>query len=1393
MRWFLLLSLFIVGVAHAACEQPYGAFPLWLDFEKVFQKSDAPESMVPVRFNERALFVQYVRDSNGCLHTARLFDEKKETVLRSASFMWHNSPNNERLLASMRIADEKNSVLFSDSWNYGKSGKVRTRLTVEGKNRKLLRFDANGRIVKEQTKYPSCSRTNEFQYDDEDLSLIDDDVDEDIPPSGSYANEITLFSPENKITKKWAAYLDGKLCSKICASWQTNAKDQVLWIKWYPDIHKDQNARCTKYDYYADSGLIKRKVTPNGIAIDYTYDAKGHLTSLMSSDGSCSYSITYDEKDQIISVTSPRGGSLQRTYNANNNLTSETIDGLTVTYEYDSLGQLARMLLPDGSSINYTFKEKALTSLIRKDAYNTVLYECPVGAAEGKAPSKEGIQKTTQQFQFSDPLGGYQLNVSYDDTAQVTKEEGEFVKQWKFDALGYPLEMNGASPHRTPFLEPESANGYEYAYDNNGNMIRKTSPNGTYTFTYDALDRLCTIAYNDTILQNYTYDLFGRRIKSNEGRYLWDNLDEIAVLNNDTSIHALKLKAPHLVGIEIDQKLYTCTCDFRHSVCALSDPISKKPVEIYRYSAFGVQKILSATGTQLGISGVGNPWGFCGKSFVATGGLWYFGARYYDPNIASWCTPDPLVTIDGVNLKKFSQNDPMHFTDTFGLFSLPIQLSDVKNKVYTTMVDIWTRVFHTLTFARTQLDWFFETRSLFEQNAFKIIDQNFWFFAGYNPNATALYSTGQNPLDTVRLTFINGILNSYHDTLAAADALSKTHGDAKVHYIYAASNGYLGDLLHALFDKLGYATPEAKLLVTTWRQMIAEMGGPGKGGLIVHYAHSLGASDTYAALQLLTPDERKMIRIATFGSPQLIPSELCRSAMNYVSTRDPVPCFDPVGYVKGYLGFRSDITFLESKENAIIEHLILCATYFEQLQRLGNQFQAEYHPKVQFTPKGGSFHTYRCAYVTKGDPEHKPKPKPPVDQLLVSAVKAKDWQEIRRVIHKRNPPFDMLEKVGREQNSPVMQRACAAVRAIRAEDSQLGISETELFQLALFCETELSHWVKRRNNYLPSVDTQLPRDLEYDPVSKNTFIHLGTNGISAIGSGQHKTVTKSILYRTERPEIIANCETSLNDGNEARIIRKEVSIMKRVNGIPGIVEVRSFIRRIENDGSCNKFEILCKNYNSGSLRTVHYQHTPQFTFKEKVKVAYDLIQGLAGMHAKHLVHRDLHTGNFLIDIRNPQGQPREVSAVIIDFGRTMPISKCNGLDPQAAKQYRGPEGFLCHLRGKDYYATDVFAMGCVFHDVLTGHLPKWSNQSWLKNVSPAISERKKVQSRLYSVIQRATRERRVYLRNNYHTLSPMDQFEYLILWMLHPEASQRPTSAQVRSKLKVIYQQVSSQ
>ncbi len=201
----------------------------------------------------------------------------------------------------------------------------------------------------------------------------------------------------------------------------------------------------------------------------------------------------------------------------------------------------------------------------------------------------------------------------------------------------------------------------------------------------------------------------------------------------------------------------------------------------------------------------------------------------------------------------------------------------------------------------------------------------------------------------VRITFINGILTTKGSNLYNLEMISESHGGVNVHYIMRPTRGWTNDLTSGVFLKIGflfgYQSECSILLAEQWRALIHEMGGVNSGGVIVHYAHSLGGMETDRARYLLTPEEQKMIRVITFASAQLIADYGFQKVHNHVSVNDIV-VFIVEPFKNFFYPFNPSphIHYHGRWYGAIWEHIISSEIYSSLLFDLGKEFIKEFSP-----------------------------------------------------------------------------------------------------------------------------------------------------------------------------------------------------------------------------------------------------------------------------------------------------------------------------------------------------------------------------------------------------------------------------------------------------------------
>jgi RHS repeat-associated protein len=236
--------------------------------------------------------------------------------------------------------------------------------------------------------------------------------------------------------------------------------------------------------------------------------------------------------------------------------------------------------------------------------------------------------------------------------------------------VGNPLSSLGASPWSYNSSNELTGNSAaSFTYDNNGNMLSKSSPNSASTYAWDFENRMTsatvTPAGGTASTVSFKYDPMGRRIWKSSALgttlYLYDGANIVGEVGP-----AGVLVASYAQGSGIDQPLAMqrggniayYQADGLGSITSLTNAAGNT-VSSYVYKAFG-----STTATE----GIFNPFRYTGREQDPETGLYYYRARYYDPTIGRFLSEDPIgFKGSGTNFYAYVRNSSVNVNDPFGL------------------------------------------------------------------------------------------------------------------------------------------------------------------------------------------------------------------------------------------------------------------------------------------------------------------------------------------------------------------------------------------------------------------------------------------------------------------------------------------------------------------------------------------------------------------------------------------------------------------------------------------------------------------------------------------------------------------------------------------------------
>ncbi len=906
---------------------------------------DASGKQIAVKQGYRTLETSY--EASGKIKTKKQWYGPHENdfvlgVIENSGVELYDAEGRLLKTSSCEIPEQKTPLASEAASVFNELGQRVRQVNEFNKNGDLTitTFDAIGRVVKIEKKngLGTTLSSKSIRYD----------------ASGNKARE-THLSDASSLTTAW--------------EWGPNNRLEKT-IEGFGSA----KARTTTYLYSPDTTL-ESIIKPDGVVLSFTYNPAGQTETLTSSDQTIAYRYHYDEAGRMIRADDLLNGTATcRSYDAMGHLNEETLgNGLCFTNTYDLMGRRTSLILPDASEIRWQYNAAFMTAVERYGTDGALHYAHAYTEfdLQGRAVMSEMIGSLgtihyvfqgakieaiqspfwSQRVEydalnriatatFEDPQGVERIAYAYDEKNQIQQEAERF---YAYDGRFNLISNNGAAFHYDELNQLLSAGSLTFQYDPNGQMLESREKSTQLSYVYDALGRLTQINEGGKRLLQFTYDAFGRRLsKKGDGSltlYLWDGENEIGAVDQAGCLTALRVLGNGLgaeigaaVALEIEGKVYAPLHDIRGSVCCLVDCETHQAAEWYRYTAFGEV-------TRYGES-TGNPWGFSSKRLDEETGLIYFGKRYYLPSIGRWISQDPLGTPESFNRYAYALNQPLSRIDPQGLFSFGELWDTLVNELQSLSISGY-QIFHSL---KNKLNFDDFIRPTLGQVGEAILGGGFLQLAGFYQDASESGVHGKAELnDKVRITLVNGILNARADYKQSISLLSETHGGVNVHYIFDATQGWTGDMLRAFLTRFGYTSPVAYQLADTWRELIDEMGGTGNGGLIIHYAHSIGSAHTKAALNLLTPEERQMIRVYTFGSPSMVDSEGLESAMNFANYRDGVSLLDPLGYLSGLFGFADNVALVGSPFGIpFIEHTFNSGAYYQIMQLLGIHFLNHY-------------------------------------------------------------------------------------------------------------------------------------------------------------------------------------------------------------------------------------------------------------------------------------------------------------------------------------------------------------------------------------------------------------------------------------------------------------------
>ncbi len=221
------------------------------------------------------------------------------------------------------------------------------------------------------------------------------------------------------------------------------------------------------------------------------YDAAGNVQVTVDAESNRT-TYGYDALNRQVTMQKPSGGVWTTVYDAASNVVN-TIDPLSnkMTFVYDELNRQKKVIDANGDTTTYLYDAAGNRTGIIDASSNrtTFVYD---------ALNRESVQ--------IDALGKRTTAV-YDAVGQLTSVEDALGRKRNsfYDDAGRKVMERWTNP------DTVDSNLLVYSYDANGNVLTAGDNNGTYTFSYDALNRKTVQQGPYGVTMTATYDAVGNR------------------------------------------------------------------------------------------------------------------------------------------------------------------------------------------------------------------------------------------------------------------------------------------------------------------------------------------------------------------------------------------------------------------------------------------------------------------------------------------------------------------------------------------------------------------------------------------------------------------------------------------------------------------------------------------------------------------------------------------------------------------------------------------------------------------------------------------------------------------------------------------------------------------
>lgn len=550
-------------------------------------------------------------------------------------------------------------------------------------------IDANAQAGLQPKNSLGCSESRQYDELNRVTKIIDALNGETSFTYDLAGNRLTVKDAENKT---WSfAYDDlGRLTG------ETDHSAKIISYK--PDeagnVYEKTNRlnEITRYSFDTGNRLTRVDYLKDGTAETFGYDAAGNRNA--AANGSVSYtfawdnlnrltgktdsrfrsmSFTYDKVGNILTKTTYQGSMTSYVYNAANRLVMlRNPDYTQVDYQYDGAGRLLSRVTANGARMTQSFDANgwlseanqydAANALVSSIAYTRDRVGNIIGQTDAGGTTNYTLDALYRLTAADYPGVAVDELFSYDKVGnRKTYTKGSLTPDSSTRYYNYTAGTNRLAEIRIGSTAGMLESGFTHNFE--GRLTSQTGV-GAKTLTWDAKGRVKTVGG-----ESYSYDPMDYRI----GRW-GGSLGNRSYFLEGEHLESVQtggvLKERYFRGVGTDELVAGWLQDsdgktkpflFHHdqvtSITAVTGH-NGGTTQSVKYGAFG------QTQSSTGVSP--SRLKYTGREDDQTG-LYYYRARYYDPQIGRFVSEDSLGYAAGdVNFYAYVGNNPVNANDPSG-------------------------------------------------------------------------------------------------------------------------------------------------------------------------------------------------------------------------------------------------------------------------------------------------------------------------------------------------------------------------------------------------------------------------------------------------------------------------------------------------------------------------------------------------------------------------------------------------------------------------------------------------------------------------------------------------------------------------------------------------------